>query len=1034
MENSKENGAQIKKFGATPCSSASVCVICGQLAHQEDQGGFFLLSRSEGLNDDEGMGLSRSAAKSVGCLLALTFWFLLALCAAAAETLPTNSARVTHTVLTNVLSSFQVKPGFRLELAAVEPMVTAPVAMAFDENGRLFVVEMRDAAQPQEATPHLGRIRLLEDVEADGAYRSSTVYAEDLVWPSAVACYAGGIFVATASQILYLKDSKADGVVDVRRTILTGFGGTNALNSQTVLNNFNWGLDNRIHGATAGLGGVITAPNGPLANSISLAGSDFSFDPRTSAVFPEAGPAQSGLSFDNDGRRFESDFIRPLRLAMYAPRYAARNPYFPRLPEMLDCAGTAPPILHFVSMTAPKPGTVRSTGGNRLGPAVMLETKVLAPGWLTNAHGCAVYRGSAFPTNYLNSLFIADPDAHVIHHAVLRENGLELLAERAADERNTEFLLCKDSAFRPVQVICGPDGVLYVADLQDGYERGRIFRIVPENFRRPKLPQLGKARTYDLVASLAQPDGWHRDTAARLLFERQDPAAVLLLSNMLNRAKVPLARLHALHALEGCAAFQEANLVSGLQDADDRVREHSVALCERLARDGAVSDTLWDQLKPLAGDPALRVRYQLALSLGEIRRPDKARVLAEILNRDRGNAWIQNAALSSTAEGAGSLFVLLAGDAWFRSDSAEFLRQLALMTGAKGRMDEVIQVLDFIDQSALGRTEAFGLLATLGEGLRRTHSSLALVDSPGRLARFYSQALEAMADEKASKQTRLEAVRLLGVSPSTFADIGSWLLLLCEPRQPASLQSAALAVLGRYGDPNVLNELLKRLPALALQMRNQAIGALLSRNDRLPALLAAIEDGRISPADFSSTQKNFLRTHHDSAISQRAVRLFGPVPVHRPETLDQYKSALRLAGTADHGQAIFSARCASCHQAHGNIQPLGPDLTAARFMGKEKLLEAIVEPNAVVAPTYAPWTAETQAGESLIGIKEDESLAAITLRQLDGTRAVWPRLNLQAIEARSWSFMPVGLEEGLSPQDMADLLDYVTTGADLRGR
>ena len=156
--------------------------------------------------------------------------------------------------------------------------------------------------------------------------------------------------------------------------------------------------------------------------------------------------------------------------------------------------------------------------------------------------------------------------------------------------------------------------------------------------------------------------------------------------------------------------------------------------------------------------------------------------------------------------------------------------------------------------------------------------------------------------------------------------------------------------------------------------------------------------------------------------------MFGPAPVHRPDVLQQFKPALRLRGNADSGQGTFAARCASCHQAQGRNGPFGPDLRTARFKGKEKILEAILEPNTEVTPEYAPWTAESRAGENLIGVREEENLSAVTIRQLDGTRVVWPRLNLQAMESHSWSFMPTGLEEGLSTQDMADLLEYIVVG------
>jgi putative membrane-bound dehydrogenase-like protein len=160
---------------------------------------------------------------------------------------------------TNLIASFRVQRGFTVELVAAAPIVVAPVAMAFDENGRLFVVERRDLPGRRDQAPQPGRIRLLEDRDGEGVFNSSAVFADNLSWPSALACYDGGIFVAASSDILYLKDAGGNGLAGARNVIFSGFGGTNPLKPDALLNSFVWGLDNRIHGATAGIGGIVTA-------------------------------------------------------------------------------------------------------------------------------------------------------------------------------------------------------------------------------------------------------------------------------------------------------------------------------------------------------------------------------------------------------------------------------------------------------------------------------------------------------------------------------------------------------------------------------------------------------------------------------------------------------------------------------------------------------------------------------------------------------------------------------------------------------
>jgi putative membrane-bound dehydrogenase-like protein len=916
---------------------------------------------------------------------------------------------------TNGLVSFQLKPGFRIELVAAEPNVVAPVAMAFDENGRLFVAEMRDYPARRAANPHLGRIRVLDGMNDEGVFQTNSIYADDLAFPSALACYAGGVFVAATPDVFYFKDSKGDGVADIRRLVLTGFGGTNTPMPQALINSFNWGLDNRIHGVTAGIGGVVTTP-GWSAGSVSLAGSDFAFDPRTLAVIAETGPAQSGLSFDNAGRRFICDFVRPLRLPTFDQRYVDRDPYYPKPPAILEVAVPAVAVYPFATEAGPSPR-----------PATRPQTNTFTSTWLTTARGCAVYRGGAFPTNYLENVFVADPGNHLIHRFVLRDNGLTVTAERAPDEAHSEFLVCSDPSFRPVQIVNGPDGALYLADMQDRPDRGRIYRLVPANFRRPKPPQLGRIKTYDLVATLAQGDGWQRDTAARLLYERQDPAAATLLTNMLNNSRLGLARLCALRALEGSGALKEALLLKALQDTDARVREHAVLLSERSITNSVVADPLWARLKTMAADSSQRVRCQLAFTLGQIRRPDRATVLAQILTRDLGNPWIQNAVMSSLPQGAGDLFVVLTGDPRFRADPAgsEFLRQLALMIGVQGRLEEVAQVEDFMVQVPMDRLQAYTLLYALGEGLHRTRSSLALTDPRGLLRRFYAEGLDNATDPALPEMPRTVAMRFLSVTPLTFREIGDWLLMFCNPPPAPALQSACIANLGRYEDPQMVTSLLQLWPALTPFLRNQAVTALLSRDTHVPAVVAGLQSGRISPSDVTSSQLDFLRTYRNPAVSNRAVLLFGPITAERSLAVEHFQPALTLAGAADRGREIFRARCAECHSIGLPGQTLGPDLALSRLFGRERILDAVLEPNRNVNTNYATCVVQSKEGENLVGIKIEDNLATLTLRQPSGARLVWPRLNLESAQIQPWSLMPPGLEQGLSVQAMADLLEYV---------
>jgi putative heme-binding domain-containing protein len=530
---------------------------------------------------------------------------------------------------------------------------------------------------------------------------------------------------------------------------------------------------------------------------------------------------------------------------------------------------------------------------------------------------------------------------------------------------------------------------------------------------------------------LSHPNGWQRDTAARLLHERRDPKSVALLASTLATSRVPLARLHALHALAGMGVLNATHVLTGLRDRDARVREHAVRVSEKLVQGGVLPDAVWNQLRQMSADLAPRVRYQLAFTLGEAPRRGSDQALAALIFRDPNDLWMQAAVFSSLGQGAGDLFVLLARDARVRRDPVgrEWLRRQAAMIGVRGFEPEVVQVMDVAQQLGTEPMLAFTLLHALGEGLGRAGSSLAAVDRDGRLLPWYDEARTTVLKNTVAEPPRITAMQLISVSPYPFSNAGDVLLLQVGSGQSEAIQSAALAALGRFDDPRILPGLTARWSALTPRLRGDAFGALLARANRAAAVLEAIGNGRLDSADLTPTQRNFLRTHHDPEIRQRALQLLGPVPGRRPDAVQRFKPTLGLKGAATRGRDIYLARCAGCHQRGPAGQALGPDLGSARIYGKEKLLAAILEPNAEVRREDVAYVVQTVEGECRVGLLRGENPTTITLLPLGSEPLVFPRGNLQYLEAQPWSLMPGGLEEGLTAQDMADLLNYVLSAA-----
>ena len=901
----------------------------------------------------------------------------------------TNSPPATHTntnasaapSAANPFQGFLIERGFRLDLVASEPMVMDPTAMAFDENGRLFVLESPQGAGSAEN--QLGRVRLLQDTDGDGVFDKTTIYAAGLEGPTALVCYEGGVYVNSGNQILYLRDSRGNGVADVRREVLRGFGGaTNGVQGRILITSMVWGMDERVHVGTAGHSGDIFSSNEPK-RSVVLSQGNFSFDPRSLELIAESGIAATGMCFDSRGRNYVSSATEPMLQVMYDARYAGRNPFYTMPPSMLDVARG-------------------ETIFQRIGATAQARQ-------FTSATGLVIYRGSAFPLDYWENAFVIDSATRLIHRDKLKTAGIEVEAERPSNEPGFEFLSMNNGLFQPVTLANAPDGTLYVAGVlskaatarqtnaASASLAGRIIRVAPLNFKQPAPVQMGKATTAQLVAALRDANGWHRDTASRLLYERQDKAAILPLTQLaLDVRASPISRLHAIHALAGLQALSPAHLARLLTDGDERVREHSVLLSERfIGVNGRLPDVLSGLVTGLAADASPRVRCQVAFTLGQVRQPTRNQALANCLRGDPGNRWVQAAVMSSAGEGAGEIFAGLASDAGVRAneESRNLLGRLVSMVGARDQSAEATAALHAIQ--AIPEPElAFSLALSLSDSLQRLDSSLASVDVQGALEALYARAMQVASDPTASENLQMAAIQLLQTS--------------------------------RYADVQVAVSLLQRWQTLSPLMRMDAVVAMLARPERTGVLLTGLESRVIPFSDLTSVQIRFLLSNRDPAIRQRALSLFGAYAMQdRRRVVNQYSGTLQLSGSSERGHGIYEARCALCHQDSGDGNPIGIDLADSDHMSREQLFVKILDPNRNLPRDSAQSVVVTKDGATFMGFIAEKDGKSITLCQPNGESCVVGRKNIVLQDSLGVSAMPEGLEAGLTAQDLADLLEYL---------
>jgi len=201
---------------------------------------------------------------------------------------------------------------------------------------------------------------------------------------------------------------------------------------------------------------------------------------------------------------------------------------------------------------------------------------------------------------------------------------------------------------------------------------------------------------------------------------------------------------------------------------------------------------------------------------------------------------------------------------------------------------------------------------------------------------------------------------------------------------------------------------------------------LLKRQERTGGLLSAMEGGIVQRRDLSLLQIVALRQHPEPTLQKRAIKVIGAASdAKRDEVVRSFWPALELRGDKQHGKALFQQRCQSCHQFGGDGFAVGPDLTGARSGGKEKLLVNILDPNREVPPNYFAYVVDNKEGDSYTGIIVNETPGSVTVRQPLGSEVVVPRSQITKMQASRQSLMPEGLEEGLTQQDLADLVEFI---------
>jgi putative membrane-bound dehydrogenase-like protein len=953
------------------------------------------------------------------------------------------------------LATFKTLPGFKVELVASEPGVIDPVAMAFDERGRLFVCEMRGYPNGGVATgvENRGRVRCLTDKDGDGVFETSVVYAEGLRFPTGVLPWKGGVIVCVAPDVVYLPDKDGDNKADEVKVLYTGFGLDNI---QQIVNSPRWGIDNWVYCTVGNAGGSITCPSRPEMKPLNLRGRGIRFRPDDlTTLEPTSGGGQYGLTCDEAQHWFVNTNSQHLRQIVLPDHYLRRNPYLavPAVAADIPQHGAACQVFRISPF---EQWRVERTTRRKDGPEAkrLPATELVPGGYITSACSPCYYglNEPLFPEKDRGCVYVCDPANNLITRDKLVPDGS--IYRGARIDEGVEFLASTDNWFRPVHLTVGPEGALYILDFYrevietplslpddikkrlnlESRERGRIWRVVPDGFKTKGLPRLDRMKPAELIAGLNSRHEWVRSTAQRLLIEEKPAGIRWDLYRATNSAGTVEGVVTGLWTMAGlgppdAADISATNLASPRKSAVLRI--HMLRLAQPNFREASVRKAV----AKLADDESPFVRFQVALTAGELPPDEAAPILAKLLRRSDADVWLQSAVLSSAKDAAPALLESLAADPAFVKSRHGVLGRLAALVGARddlkatGRALELLAKLD-------SPVAQIAILDGLGQGTRNSKLPLNRLwdDAPAdlkpaveRARRVFEAAASTAQDESATPAVRQSCVRLLAAGPYRIA--AEPLAALLGPRSAGDLQSSALRSLASFDDPRVADVVLAGWGGYGPTLRREAIEVLFARKDRLTKLLDAIESKTVVPSQLEAARADALRAHADPAIRARAVKLLaGQVAADRKKVLDDYRPALDLKADAARGRDVFRKNCTACHRLENTGYEVGANLTAAlRNKTKEALVLDILDPSREVDPRFVNYQATTTSGRTVSGLLAVETPTSVTLRRGERADDTILRSQIEELRATTKSLMPEEFEKQIDKQQMADLVEYLMT-------
>lgn len=936
--------------------------------------------------------------------------------------------------------------GFSVTLAAAEPDVKQPIAMALDDRGRLWVAEAYE--YPVRAPEGQGRDRILvfEDTDGDGKFDRRRVFAEKLNLVSGLEVGFGGVFVGAAPYLLFIPDKNGDDVPDGKPEVL--LDGWAYHDTHETLNAFIWGPDGWLYGCH----GVFThslvgKPGAPESERTPLNAAIWRYQPVTKKfeVFAEGTSNPWGVDFDDHGQAFCTACVIPhLYHIIQGGRYQRQaGNHFERY-TYADIQ-TIADHRHYLGDN-PHGGNGRSddAGGG-------------------HAHaGAMIYLGGAWPDQYRHSIFMNNIHGQRINQDLLEQQGSGFVGHHGQD-----FLLTGDLASQMLNLRYGPDGEVYIIDWYDmnachhtnaeGHDRtnGRIYTVTYGE-RKHNAVDLKKLSDAELADLVLEKNDWYVRHARRLLQERAaagklDLAARKRLGEIAAKNPNETRRLRALWALHAAGGVPGDLMQRALADKNEYVRAWAVQVSLDSPQPNLAE--LLPQFATLAEqDPSPVVRLYVASAMQRVPEKERWEVLEKLVAH-AGDAndhnlpfmyWYAAEPLAAVDADRALLLGLACGKTipqlrefmLRRIGSLEENRGVAVLLDGLRKSkssDEQLTILRSLRSALVGRRQAtapkawediYAELAKSDKAELKSEADALGVVFGDRAAMGSLRAIagSATADE-AARRDALKA--LLAVKDPKLA------ATLLELLGDAKLRDAAIVGLAAYDAPETPAKILGMYEQMTASEKRAALATLAARSSYATELLQAVAGKRVPAKDLSSDVIRQLHNLKDESINKMIVDVWGQVrstPADKLEMIAKFRDLIKQHADEPQdlslGRAVFGKTCQQCHTLYGVGANIGPDLTGSNRADAEYLLSNVVDPSAVMAKEYQPSVITTTDGRVITGIVSKEDDKSVTIRNATET-IVLPKNEIGARELSQTSMMPEDQLKQFSTTETLALFAYL---------